>query len=354
MSRIFLVIYEWINKYKFIAITILVLIIATSGYYASKLRFSEDITKILPDNQAINNMNFVYSNSKFMDKVVFNLSFEDSTITNPATLSNYAGSIVDSINSRFVPNLVQSIDLAPGQDLMLEVYDAVYSNLPIFLDDSDYKRFDSIIKTENIKSTIAANYTALISPASFITGSFIGKDPLHLTPLVLEKFRSLNMDNDFEIYNQYFMSKDKRNIVFLITPTSTNNSANNTELFNGIDEIIESLGINEFDNIRVDYFGNPVVALGNANQIKDDIIITVTLAMLVLILAISIFFRSKRTFFIVFLPVGFGAIISLAFLFLLKKEISAISLGIGAVLLGICVDYALHIYSHFRNTAHID
>ena len=35
-------------------------------------------------------------------------------------------------------------------------------------------------------------------------------------------------------------------------------------------------------------------------------------------------------------------------LFILKKEVSAISLGIGSVLLGISVDYALHIYSHFR------
>ncbi len=348
MSKIFLAIYEWVNRHKIIALSMLLLIIAISGFFASKLRFSEDITKILPDNEAINNMNFVYSNSKFLDKVVFNLSFKDSTLTDPATLSNYANSLVDSINSKFVPELVQSIDLAPGQDIMLEVYDAVYKHLPIFLDESDYLRFDSLVETEKIKSTIAANYTALISPASFVTKSFIAKDPLHLTPLVMEKFKSLNIDNDFEIYNQFFISKDKKNIVFLITPTSTNNSANNTELFDGIDLIIEGLANEEYDNIRVDYFGNPVVALGNANQIKDDIIITITLAILVLILVISIFFRSKRTFFIVFLPVAFGAIVSLAFLFILKKEISAISLGIGAVLLGICVDFALHIYSHFR------
>lgn len=348
MSKIFLAIYHWISRFRILAIVILLLIISSSAFLASKLKFSEDISKLLPNNEAINNMNFVYSNSKFMDKVVFNLSFEDTTLTNPALLSKYANSLVDSIEQKYTPKLVKSVELAPGQELMLNVYDETYSNLPIFLDDDDYIRMDSMITSENIRSTIHGNYTSLVSPASFVTSRFISKDPLHFTPSVLTKFKSLNIDNDFELYDQYFISGNKKNIVFLITPVSTNNSANNDELFTGIDKLIDEMSVDEYEGIRVDYFGNPVVALGNANQIKEDIIITISIAMIVLIITISIFFRSKRTFLIVFLPVVFGALVSLAALTIFKKEISAISLGIGAVLLGICVDYALHIYSHFR------
>lgn len=348
MSSLFLAIYNRIENHKLISLFLLVLLISGSAYFASQLKLSEDITKILPDTEKINNMNFVYSNSKFLDKVVFNISVEDTTINNPKLLAKYADQFIDSLVSKYVPDLIQSIDLAPSQADMLAVYDAVYNNLPIFLSVEDYSTIDTIITTNNINNTIASNYSSLMSPVSFVTKKLIAKDPLYLTPIALKKFSSFNIGNDFEVYGDYFISNDHRNLILLITPISTNNTASNNILFDGIDEIIVNLTKNDFSNIRTDYFGNAVVALGNANQIKQDIIITITLAMLVLIFVITLFFRSKRTFLIVFLPVIFGALVSLAMLFILKKEVSAISLAIGSVLLGISVDYALHIYSHFR------
>lgn len=348
MSALFLAIYKHIENHKLISLFLLIILISASAYTASKLKLSEDITKILPDTEKINNMNFVYSNSKFLDKVVFNISIVDTTITNPKLLADFTNRFTDSLKKRFIPELIQYIDFAPSQADMLDVYDAIYNNLPVFLSEEDYKTIDTIISSENIQKTIETDFATLMSPVSFVTKNLIAKDPLYLTPIALQKLSSFNIGDNFQVYDRYFISKNNHNLILLLTPVSTNKTANNNILFDGIDIIIDNLSIDEFKDIRVDYFGNAVVALGNANQIKKDIIITVTLAMLVLILVITLFFRSKRTFLIVFLPVAFGALVSLAILFLLKKEVSAISLGIGSVLLGISVDYALHIYSHFR------
>ncbi len=348
MSKLFLVIYKRIEKHRIISLVLLVLFIYASAYLASRLKLSEDITKILPDTEKINNMNFVYSNSKFLDKVVFNISLIDSSSINPKLLSDFSDSFVDSLTTRFVPGLIQSINLAPGQAEMLKVYDLVYQYLPIFLSEDDYKIIDTIIATDNINNTIASNISTLMSPISMVMKKMIANDPLHLTPIALQKFTSFNINNNFKVYGKYFISNDNHNLIILITPASTNNTASNNILFDGIDEIINNISKNEFQDIRVEYFGNAVVALGNANQIKKDIILTVTLALIVLVTVITLFFRKKRTFLIVFMPVVLGALVSLALLFILKKEVSAISLGIGSVLLGISIDYALHIYSHFR------
>lgn len=348
MSALFLAIYKRIENHRIISLFVLVLFIAVSVYFAGRLKLSEDITKILPDTEKINNMNFVYSNSKFLDKVVFNISLKDTTNNNPKLLSDFADSFIDSLTARYIPELIQSIDLAPDQSDMLKVYDVVYRNLPIFLSEEDYRIIDTIITSKNIHNTIASNYSTLISPISIVTKKLISNDPLHLTPLALQKFSSFNINNNFQIYGKYFISNDHRNLIILITPRSTNNTAGNNILFDGIDNLIVDLSKNEFNDVRVEYFGNAIVALGNANQIKKDIIITVTLAFIILIFVITLFFRRKRTFLIVFMPVVLGALVSLAILFILKKEVSAISLGIGSVLLGISVDYALHIYSHFR------
>ncbi|NND88305.1 MAG: MMPL family transporter, partial [Flavobacteriaceae bacterium] len=56
---------------------------------------------------------------------------------------------------------------------------------------------------------------------------------------------------------------------------------------------------------------------------------------------------------ILFTPTLFGALLSIAVLYLLRGQISAISLGIGSVLLGVTLDYSLHILTHLRNNSDV-
>ncbi len=348
MSIPFIAIYNWITKHRLISLCFLVVIIAVCGYYSSKLRLSEDISKILPDTEEINNMSFVYSNSKFLDKVVFSISSNNDETTDIKLLAEFAKILTDSITSLYIPDYVKGIDFTPNEREMMEVYDIVHKHLPVFLCDEDYNKIDSIIDGDNIEKLIMSGYTNLLSPVSFVTKKIIASDPLYLSQLALDKYKNLNSDNNFQPYGKFFISQDKKNIVFLITPTSTNNTSDNNLLFSGIDRLVNNNTRGRFSEINVDYFGNALVATGNANQIKQDIILTISLALIVLVFIITFFFKSKRTFFVVFLPVAFGALVSLSILYVFKKEVSAISLGIGSVLLGISVDFALHIYSHIR------
>ncbi len=348
MNSFFVGIYNLIRNNRLKSLSLLIVIIVLCGILASKISLSEDITKILPDNKKLNHVNFVYSNSKLLDKIVFSISLNDTSQVNAKLLSEFADNLTDSIYSRYVPNLIKTIDYAPSQDEMMEVYDLLSSNLPIFLSDSDYDIIDTIINPLNVSKTIRSNYTNLIGPVSFATKAMISADPLHLTPIVLNKLKTVNSDDNFLTYGKYFITKDKRNIIFLLTPASSNKTAENEVLFYNIDMTIGTLNQKFNNQFNVDYFGNALVALGNARQIKSDIIITVSIAIILLIIVITFFFRSKRAFIIIFMPAIFGAIVSLAVLYLIKGEVSAISLGIGAVLLGICIDYSLHIYSHFR------
>jgi uncharacterized protein len=54
-----------------------------------------------------------------------------------------------------------------------------------------------------------------------------------------------------------------------------------------------------------------------------------------------------------FIPVLFGGLISMAMLYLLRGTVSTIALGIGSVVLGVTVDYAIHAFSHYRSTGNI-
>lgn len=349
MSMIFQTLYQLIARHRVISLLVLFVLLGYLGFTASKLKLTEDISQVLPKSEAIDNMSFVLTNSRFLDKVVFHFALEDSlSEAAPEQLSRFADQLSDSLINSCFPELITSVDKAPDNQSMLELYRTLHDFLPLLLDSADFLHLDSLTSREQIRQTLKANYATLVSPVGMATKSMISSDPLHLSVMGLKKIQSFNINDGFELYNRYFLSKDKRHLLLLITPSATNNTTANQLLFEKVDLFIESIQQSGLEQVSVSYFGNPVVALGNATRIKSDIMLTVTLALLSLMLVITLVFRRKRTFFIIFLPVLFGALVSLAIISLVKGEMSAISLGIGSVLLGISVDYALHIYSHFR------
>jgi predicted RND superfamily exporter protein len=46
----------------------------------------------------------------------------------------------------------------------------------------------------------------------------------------------------------------------------------------------------------------------------------------------------------------FGALFSLSAIYFIKGTISVIALGTGSVILGIAVNYSLHLFNHYRHT----
>ncbi len=354
MGTFFAFLYRLNRKHGIPALMVLFIIILTAGWYASKIRFSEDITKIFPDNASVKKMNFVYNNSKLLDKVVFMVSLNDSTASaQPDTLIAFTNRLTDSIRRHFMPSTVKSITSGIDSRLINRLFDEVYDNLPLFLSNSDYREIDSLTSDPAIKYTLQKDYHTLLSPAGFATKKMIHKDPLNLTFIALNKFKRLRVNNNFVLYKNHFLTKDYKYLIFFITPVHPHETAENKQLFDDIDGFINNLKT-VFPNLKTTCFGSSIVAGGNATQIKKDIALTVSLAAIALILLITLFFRNLKSFFIIMLPVLFGGLTAMAGLAILEKEVSAISLGIGSILLGISVDYALHIYAHYKQYGHAE
>ncbi len=352
MGTFFTFLYKFNRKFRIPALITLSALILSAGWFGAQIRFSEDITKIFPNNRSIKKMNFVYNNAKFLDKVVFMVSLKDTNSpANPALLVDFANRFTDSLTIRFVPSRITSVTTGPDSKQINRLFDEVYHNLPLFLDSNDYQRIDSLLADSTIKYTLEKDYRTLLSPAGFVTKRMIKKDPLNLTFIALNKFKKLQVSNNFSLYKNHILTKDYSYLLFFITPAHPHETAENKLLFEHIDALLASI-LADSSNLGVSYFGSAVVAEGNARQIKKDIELTVSIAAIALILLISLFFRNWRSFFIIMLPVLFGGLIALAGLALLEREVSAISLGIGSILLGISVDYALHVYAHFKQFGH--
>ena len=139
MSTVFLHIYNFVKKHRIASFSLLLLILSVSIFYISRIELVENIYKILPESKKINNMNFVLSNSKFMDKMILNISLDDSHNNfDDQELIDYAHEIIDSLEIHFIPDYIKSINAGLDESKMTEMYDIVYDNLPIFLTEEDY------------------------------------------------------------------------------------------------------------------------------------------------------------------------------------------------------------------------
>ena len=76
--------------------------------------------------------------------------------------------------------------------------------------------------------------------------------------------------------------------------------------------------------------------------------------MTVLLVLLIYYFRNFFTPIIVFLPTVFSVLLALLVLYFIKDKISAISLSVGAILIGITIDYALHILTHYKHNNNIE
>ncbi len=314
-----------------------------------KIKPEEDISKILPKDRQADKLNELFRNAKFADKIVVMVSLNDSNRKSPELLSAFSDSFA-SLLRKSLPSYILSVDAQVNDSLFPQLTGLMMAHLPIFLDSEDYKVFDSLESPDQLKAVLGRDIKMLSSPAGFAMKSIIGKDPLGLSNPAFKKIRQLQYDDNFDLYDGHIVSRDGRYMLLFVNPAFTaDNTGKNSQLFKGMDNIIEKLQAKEFASVEVNYFGGAAVAVGNAAQLRSDSILTLSITAVFLILFISWYFKKKRAPFLILLPVLLGALFSLAVIYWIKGTISVIALAAGSIVLGIAINYSLHVYNHFRH-----
>ena len=347
MSNLFYRTYQILSKFRIGSILGLILLLGGLLFVASKIEFEEDITKLIPSNDSNSETQKVLKSVNFTDKIVVNISRKSEGSV--ADLTEYASRFVDSLDAKageYITNIQGKID----DDAIGETLDFVYNNVPVFLDGEDYKTISGRIQKDSIDAITRTNYRTLLSPSGIIAKKTILKDPLGLSLIGLKKLQQLGVGDDFILKDGFLLSKDENNILLFLTPALNSNETSENEKFTEILYSVQNhLNKAYVAKVEVEYFGATLIAVANAQQIKRDIQLTVGIALTVLILIFIFFYRKLTIPLILFTPTVFGGLLSVACLYLLRTQISAISLGIGSVLLGVTLDYSLHILTHIRN-----
>ncbi len=343
--------YQAISNNRIWSLLGLLLLLAGLIFLVSKIKFEEDITKLIPTNSKTQRVQKILKSVNFTDKIIVNIKRQpDGSIEDLVNYGTQFVTILEDSASEFVENVQGKV----AEEDIDTTLDFLYQNTPLFLNDSDYNTIRQKLSADSIEAITNSNYKTLLSPSGIVAKKSILRDPLGISFIALEKLQQLGIGEQFTLKDGFLLSKDEQNILLFISPAfGSSESSQNEKFAEKLYGIQNELNTKFNSKIESEYFGAALIAVANAQQIKKDIQFTVGIALTLLIVIFIVFYKKILIPFILFTPTLFGGLLSIAVLYLIRTEISAISLGIGSVLLGVTLDYSLHILTHIRNNESI-
>lgn len=304
-------IYDWLRSHSRWAWGISIAVLIPLIVLAAMLRYNEDIMDFLPATQAEREAFEQLQSQEAASRIY--LIIEGDSLRDEAL---YA--CADKI-----PEL---------QWDMTEQIGEVYARLPYLISDSVYDKLDSIFTPEAIREALIQDINILSTPGSSVLLPSMQYDPLRLVRL--NDFQSSLSDKTFAYLDTYSgATETKRNAVLVDSLT-----------------LIAADVAQSYPHLKIRWIGAPIIAVGNARRIKMDSALCIAGSLVLIISLLTYAFPRRRDIGLILLSVSFGWLFGMAVLRLFTPSVSAIVLGIGSVLIGIAVNYPLHLLVHQRYT----
>lgn len=339
--------YKKLFRFRWLIFSFAAIILLFSFYSASKIKFNEDIMDLLPsDDPIIKQYKQIIQNFKLTDLMYIKVGFKDSAApTNEDILIESADFIAGEIaSSSFFKQLIYKQELKDflGIISFLKKFRASYFT------EADAEHYTNILNAASIHN-ILSNWKKMLteSPQPGLSAQ-IKTDPLGFDELLFRKLETLKFNQEsIKISNSRIFSKDMMNILIMAQPIyPATDSFHAKELIEFVEQLKVRVKEKYKDKIEIQYLSGHRFALVNSLRIKSDlkIIIFVSVAAIAVLCMLS--FSRPILILLTFLPAFFGGAIAVGAIKWLIPDISAISLGCGTIIIGICVDYGIHILYH--------
>lgn len=346
MNNLFTRLYDFLHGHRVWLWMLLAISTLAMAWFACRLRFSEDITSFLPDDRQGRKAASAFKSLRIKDKIIVTVSAPnaDADIT-PEQLAAAADAIAEGLRPAVDDGLLHGVASRIDAELFDSATDFIYEHLPVFCPEEELARLDSLTQPKALEQAVKRAYSTLASPAGIALREFITRDPLGLATPLLALFEQFNTTASYELYDDHLYTPDLETLLLFADPArGSSANADNERLISLIERVLAQTDA-EFGT-RSDYFCAAGVAVYNARQIKHDTSRTLTIALLIIIVVITLAFRDRRAIPLMLLPVAYGALFALAIIYFIQGTISTIAIGAGAAVLGIALSYSIHVLTH--------
>lgn len=344
--KLILRIYDYLSRHAKILWTSLAACLGLFIFLILHLDFSEDISDFLPlgtsDQEALS----VYQNISGANRMYILFANPDDADLTVEAIDFFTETVHSKDSLGWCEDLTAQFDMSQ----IMEVTDFVYDNIPYFLTENDYARIDSLLALPDyVDGQMKKNLEMLMFPTSALTTSNMVRDPLSLFSPVLAQLQTSGQQMNFEMYEGYIFTPDmSRAVAMLSSPFGNSETEYNSKMLSLLHESID-LMTEKYPEVKAHIVGGPEIAVGNASRIKKDSIIAIALSAILIVLLVAYSIGSFRNIMLIFLSIGWGWLFALGGMSLFENQVSIIVIGISSVILGIAVNYPLHLIVHLNH-----
>src|SRR5690606_19192445 len=181
-------------------------------YWATRINFEEDISKLIPSGENSEQINRVLQRTNFADKIIVNIS--STNPENMSALQSFADELSDSLSLQ--SQYIKEINSKFEDDQLFELFDFVSAHLPFYLNEEDYDKIDSLLQPEIVSEKVEEAYHSIVSPSGMVTAQMVRSDPFGLTFLGLSKFKQVQAGDNFNLQDGYLIHQNGKNLLVFI------------------------------------------------------------------------------------------------------------------------------------------
>ena len=350
MVKLTVSVYRFFKGHKAAFWGILVVSTLFFGFFASRITFEEDISKLLPSAKEGGAEDLVFSNLKVKDKIFLQFHSPTGEAT-PDELAEacdaFAASLLAADSaSQAIDNILYQLD----EEVFTDAIAFLYECAPMYLDSADYAGLDTLLTPAHAARQMADNYALLRSPAGSAFRSMVMQDPIGLRNLFLAGQGDLasGLGGNYKLYQNHFFTPDTTVALAFLSPNFASfESGKGSTLTEMIEDEIARFHT-EYPGIEVLYHGAPVQSAYNSKRIKTDLLLTISVSLVLIIALLLACFRNKSNIAFLIMPVVYGVLFALAVVYFIKGSMSLMAMGIGAIVMGVAFSYCLHVITHFK------
>ena len=317
MKNILLYIYDLLSanrRWLWIGLAVVVAVLVS---LAVSLKYNEDIMDFMPVDAEDRETLALYQSQQSASRLV--LIVEGDSLRDEAV----------EACEELLPALTTELDLS-------DQITGIYSQMPYFIADSVYARLGERFTPEAVCAALERDKAVLSTPGTSFLAPVIQTDPLALI--------------DLSIFNVH--QAPNRTYAYYTTPYGSTETQRNAALVDSLQAVADKMS-GMYPDLNIRWIGAPLIAVGNARRIKTDTVFCIALSLVLIVILLAYAFPRRRDLWLILMSVSFGWLFGMAVLRLVTPAISAVVLGIGSVLIGIAVNYPLHLLVHQRYTASV-
>ncbi|MBO4535567.1 MAG: MMPL family transporter [Bacteroidales bacterium] len=350
MHRIFVPIYRYFQRHKGLLYGLLIVSALVFAAFGARLRYEEDILKLLPRSSLDSELAF--GDIGLKDKIFIQITSADpDSPLDTWTLSDYIDEYTDAVcgrdsGGRYIVGILRGLEV----EAALGAMDFGFEHLPSFIDTGAYAAMTAALEPAAIEAQMQRNIELIEADMTGETTQLVCTDPLALRDILLADILpgiEGGSVGGYTLENGHFFCPDKTVALAFVTPAFTQTDSGIATRFARILSQEKKAFETAHPDARVLIHGAPLGGVSNAGTIKKDLVWTVGISLLIILIILLLCFRRPAFLGHMVSPVIYGTVFALAYLYWIKGTMSLMALGIGAIVLGVALSYVLHVLIHY-------